>query len=425
MTIKEIREKAGVLHDAIADFRKLADKGTLTAEQTANYDKALDEYTELRKDLDRESRAAGLSLVPAAAAAPAPGSQTAPGAPVVITSETRSLALAGVICQRANRADAITEPMRQAMTACHADAQGVTLRGARRPMELRTMNTQTGSAGGFLIPTDTMTEIERAMLFFGSVRNVASLITTPNGNPLEWPTVDDTSNRGRLLGEGATVTNTNVTIGKKRWDAYTLSSDVVKLSFQLAQDAPQNIEAFINDIIGERLARGENYYLTVGTGASQPYGIVPASTLGKTTASATAIAADEVLDLLFSVDPAYRSAATWMMNDGIALAIRKLKGSGSGDYLWQPGLQNGQPDRLLGYAISYNNDMQATVATATKTMLFGDMSRYKVREVSGIRYQVLNELYAATGEIGIQAFLRFDGNLLDAGTHPVKHMLQA
>ena len=114
-----------------------------------------------------------------------------------------------------------------------------------------------------------------------------------------------------------------------------------------------------------------------------------------------------------------------MMNDGIALAVRKLKGSGSGDYLWQPGLQLGQPDRLLGYPISYNNHMQATVATATKTMLFGDFSKYKVREVAGVRTQVLNELYANTGEIGIQSFQRFDGNILNAGVAPIKHMLQA
>ena len=153
--------------------------------------------------------------------------------------------------------------------------------------------------------------------------------------------------------------------------------------------------------------------------------MVTASTLGKTTASATAIAADEVLDLLFSVDPAYRMNASFMVNDGIALAVRKLKGSGSGDYLWQPGLQLGQPDRLLGYPISYNNHMQATVATATKTMLFGDFSKYKVREVAGVRTQVLNELYANTGEIGIQSFQRFDGNILNAGVAPIKHMLQA
>lgn len=426
MTIKEIKEKAGKLVATINEFRALADKGTLTSEQSANYDKALDEYDQIRKDLERDKRAAGLSMAPAPdEPGNVPGKVSAPGGQRQVTSETRSLALAGLIFRKLGESARITPQIQEAMTACAVDADGVRFRTLRRPVECRNMNGQVGADGGFLLPTITMTEIERAQLFYGSVRNVAAVLQTENGNTIDWPTVDDTSNEGELVSEGGATSTANVTVARKRWNAYTLRSKVVKISFELVQDAPQNLEAVIMEIIGERLARGMNRYLTTGTGASQPYGIVTTATVGKTTASGTAIAADEIMDLLFSVDPAYRMNASWMMNDGIALAIRKLKGSGSGDYLWQPGLQLGQPDRLLGYPISYNNHMQATVATGTRTLLFGDMSKYKVREVSGIRTQVLNELYANTGEIGIQSFQRFDGNLLDAGTHPVKCMLQA
>ena len=425
MTIKEMREKLGSIAAEIRSQADASNGRAQTPEERTAWDKANADYDNLRASIDREERAAGLSIVAPPAAASVPGSQSAPGAARIVNSETRSLALAGLIFRKLGESGRITPQIQESMTACGVDADGVRFRTLRRPCEVRNMNGQVGADGGFLLPTITMTEIERAQLFYGSVRNVSAVLQTENGNTIDWPTVDDTSNEGELVSEGGTTSTGNVTVARKRWNAYTLRSKVVKLSFELVQDAPQNLEAVIMEIIGERLARGMNRYLTTGTGASQPYGVVTASTLGKTTASATAIAADEVLDLLFSVDPAYRMNASFMVNDGIALAVRKLKGSGSGDYLWQPGLQLGQPDRLLGYPISYNNHMQATVATATKTMLFGDFSKYKVREVAGVRTQVLNELYANTGEIGIQSFQRFDGNILNAGVAPIKHMLQA
>lgn len=422
--LQELRDQYGKIADEI---KKLADIPTLSAEQRQSWDKANADLASTREQIERQELALSLSGVTSQRGSQpgAPAGSTAPTTPLASTPENRSLALAGLILRV--KGLAIPEKCQRAMESLglNPESSAISLRMNRTRAELRALSTQVGADGGFLMPTETMSPVERAMLFFGSVRNVSTVLPTPNGNTIEWPTTNDTGNEGRLIGENAAVTETNPTFAQKVWGAYTLSSDVVKVSFQAIQDSPESLEALIGEIIGERLARGQNRYLTTGTGASQPYGVVTASTLGKTTASGTAIAADELIDLLHSVDVAYRPMARWMLNDGIMAAIRKLKGSGSGDYLFQPGLQNGVPDMLLGYPIAYNNHMQATVATATKTVLFGDFSRYKVREVQGIRFQVLNELYAANGQVGIQAFMRFDGNILNAGVAPIKHMLQA
>jgi HK97 family phage major capsid protein len=422
--LQELRQKYGEIADEI---KKLADIPTLSAEQRGAWDKANADLASTREQIERQESALALAGVTSQRASQpgAPAGSAAPTAPLASTPENRSLAIVGLIL----RAKGLTLPDKcqraLADLAIHQEHSAIHLRMNRTPAEMRGINTQVGANGGFIMPTETISPVERAMLFFGSVRNLSTVLSTPNGNRIEWPTTNDTSSEGELIGEEAAVTEGNPTFAQKAWDAYTLSSKVIKLSFQALQDAPESLETLSGDMVGERLARGQNRYLTTGTGASQPYGVVTASTLGKTAASATAIAADELIDLLHSVDPAYRMGARWMLNDGIMAAIRKLKGSGSGDYLFQPGLQLGVPDMLLGYPVSYNNHMQATVASGTKTVLFGDFSRYKVREVQGIRFQVLNELYAANGQVGIQAFMRFDGNILNAGVAPIKHLIQA
>jgi HK97 family phage major capsid protein len=132
---------------------------------------------------------------------------------------------------------------------------------------------------------------------------------------------------------------------------------------------------------------------------------------------------DEVMNLEASVDAAYRPGAMWMFNDTTRNEIRQLKSADS-IYHWQPGAQAGDPDMLLGYPFIVNNDM-ADTATAEKSILFGQLSKYLIREVLGVTLVQLNERYADYHQVAFVAIMRFDGDLLDAGTNPVKHLVQA
>ena len=128
--------------------------------------------------------------------------------------------------------------------------------------------------------------------------------------------------------------------------------------------------------------------------------------------------------LYHSVDPVYRNAnARWMMNDATALIARLIK-DGDGQYMWRAGLTDAQPDRLLGAPVIINPDMPAAT-TSLKPIIYGDFSTYMVRNVAGIEVKRLNELYAANGQIGMLAFIRFDGALVDAGQHPIKGLVMA
>jgi len=147
-----------------------------------------------------------------------------------------------------------------------------------------------------------------------------------------------------------------------------------------------------------------------GDGNGKPRGIILDAPVGLTAASATAIAADEVIKLFHSLPRPYRSRATWLMSDNTAMQLRLLKDS-NGQYLWQPGLQAGQPDRLLGRPVAISNAMPGIEAGA-RSILFGDLSYYWVAERQGRVLQILREKYADTGRVGFRMYQRVDGVLV-------------
>jgi HK97 family phage major capsid protein len=110
------------------------------------------------------------------------------------------------------------------------------------------------------------------------------------------------------------------------------------------------------------------------------------------------------------------------MHDQILLKIKQLK-DGFGRYLWQAGLAYGTPDTLDGDPIFINQSMDSTVASTKKTVAYGALKKYKIRDVSSIRLRRLVERYADADQEAFVLFARADGNLLDAGTHPIKYMV--
>jgi HK97 family phage major capsid protein len=183
-------------------------------------------------------------------------------------------------------------------------------------------------------------------------------------------------------------------------------------------------------LLGERLGRIQNTHLTTGDGAAKPKGIVTAATLGRTTASATAITADDFIRLIHSVDPAYRGSpgVAFMMHDNIFLEVSLLKDSNN-NYLVRPTVDaaftGATPYRIRGFNVATNQAMASSLASANKTALFGDFSKYMIREVGNMELIRLVERFAEYFQEGFIASLSFDGNLLDAGTNPVKYLQQA
>lgn len=311
-----------------------------------------------------------------------------------------------------------------------SDERAVLMEGrADLTPEMRAQSTGTDSAGGYTVPQDFSGEIDRSMKMWGPMwdADIVRELNTSNGREIDWPTVDDTAKTGRIKAENTAVDDDgtdDVAFGQKKLNAYVYDTGMVRVPIELLQDSAFDIEALMNDLFGERLGRLANEVLTTGDGSSKPQGIVPVAASGKVATSTTALDADEIIDLLHSVDPAYRSSprARWMMNDTTMAAIRKLK-DGQGNYLWQMGdVRTGEPNTLLGHPYSINQAM-ANPGVSTRPIIFGDFSRYVVRKVLGFQVLTLRERYAESFQVGMVGFKRFDGELLN--TAAVKAMVMA
>ena len=301
----------------------------------------------------------------------------------------------------------------------HVDEERAALTGAQ----------STTTTGGYTVADEMMRALEVALLAFGGMRSVATILRTSTGGPLPIPTTNDTSNKGEIIGENTTSNELEMTFGQLVLDAWKYSSKYILASMEFLQDTSINVGEFIGSALANRIGRIQNDHFTTGTG-SQPNGIVTAATSsGVTLSGQTTCSYDNLVDIEHSVDPAYRVNGRWMFHDGGLKMIKKVKilqysGDTGGAPIWMPGLTTGQPNTINGYAYVINQSM-ATPATTAKSILFGDFSKYLIRDVREVELRRLDELYAVLGQTAFLAFARADGDLLDAGTRPVKYATQA
>jgi len=283
-------------------------------------------------------------------------------------------------------------------------------------------NSLTG--GGVTKPEGFVQNLEMALLAYAQMRMVADVIRTNDGNPLPWPTVDNTSNTGYIVGENQSNTTVQEpTFNRRVWSAYEYTSGFIKIPNSFLTDSAFNLAAIAASMQGEMIGRRQATDFTTGDGVNKATGFVTSCVANSATqaaASATAIGFDDLYNLKHAIDPAYRTiGCQWMLHDSILLAIRKLK-NGNGDYLWQPSRVTGQPDTIDGDPLFINQAMDSTIASGKYTVAYGQFSKYKIRDVNNIILRRADERYIENNQTAFIAFLRSDGNLLDAGRKPIK-----
>lgn len=296
-----------------------------------------------------------------------------------------------------------------------------------------TMSTTTGSQGGFTVPSEIGAQLYDAMKAFGAMRATADIIKTETGRPLSFPSSDGTAEVGEIIAQNITATDANPTFGTVSLNVFKYGSKVVAAPIELLQDTTIDMEAFIRTRLAQRIGRIQNQHFTTGGGTSVPDGVVPRATSGKTgaTGSTLTVGYDDLVDVIHALDPAYRNSnCVWMMGDNILKVIRKLKDSANRP-IWMPSFERGittglgaaggyaamqQPqvfDYLLGYPVYVNHDMANPGANA-KTIVFGDMSYYKIRDAMEVNlFRFTDSAYTKLGQVGFLAWARSGGNLTD------------
>ena len=286
-------------------------------------------------------------------------------------------------------------------------------------LERRALEVGTNSEGGYLVPDSWSNQLVQARNAENVMRQLATVVTTTSGT-FNVPTVSS-HGTASWTAEEAAHTESDEAFGVVQFSAYKAST-LVKASDELLNDNAYDLEGYLAQEFGRRIGVLEEAAFVDGDASSKPKGTIYDATVAVTAAGAAAVTALELVSLYHSLGRQYRDRASWIMHDNTVQLVRKLV-DGDSQFLWQPGLQAGAPDRLLGRPV-YTSDGCPVPTTAKKSIVFGDIgSAYWIADRAGISVQRLSELYAANGQRGFIASARTDGaNVL---TDAVKVLQQA
>ena len=411
--MKELKEKRALLIGQMKELNdKLkAEKRGFTAEERTSWDKMSEDLTVLEGDLERAERAEAIFTRTAA------DTETVGGAKMSkeevrskVNKEFQKCLLhrglgIGEAPDFRSLSDEATNPYREYRT----NAQSLT-----------------DAKGGFLIPEGFSNELAIAMKAWGGMLDVARTIRTGSGNDMPWPATNDTANEAYQIDEATSLETSavDVTFAKPlTLKAYKWTSGLVRVSREIIEDSYFDMETLLKDLFAIRMGRGLNKAYTTGAGTTTIQGVVTGATASGVTADDVSLSYANLLDLIGSVDPAYQGNARFMFNFSTLTALRKLV-DGVNRPLWEPNVQAGAVSTLLGMPYTINQNM-ASIGAGNKSVLFGDFKNYLIREVAQDRLVVLRERFADTDEIGIVLLSRRDGQLLDAGMHPIKSLVHA
>lgn len=284
-----------------------------------------------------------------------------------------------------------------------------------------TMSTGTAAQGGYTVPTEVASSVADALKAYGGVRSVADVFTTASGADINYPTSDGVAETGEIIGENASASSADPSFGVVTLKTYKFSSKIIAVPFELLQDSQIDTEGFIVRRSATRVGRSQNSFFTTGTGSGQPLGVVTAAALGKVgaTGQTTTVTWADLVSLKHSVDPAYRSLGNckWMMHDSTLAALEKLVDTTGRPIIYPSynGISGPMPDRLMGHDIVINQDMP-TMAANAKSILFGDFSYYKIRDVMPLElFRFDDSAYIKLGQIGFLMWARSGGTFVDVG----------
>ena len=383
MTILELREKRAKAWEAARNFLESHrnTNGVLSAEDDATYTKMENEVSVLGKEIARMERAEALD-----------NEMNRPTSTPITAKPEKA------------KVDTKVGRASDAYKKAFWDA---TRKKDMTPELKDTLTVGSDTEGGYLVPDEFEKKLVTGLNENTIIRSKAHVITT-SGGLHKIPVVASHGSASWIDEEGA-YTESDDTFGQVQLDAHKVGT-IIKVSEELLNDAAFDLEGYIREEFVRRIGDKEEEAFLTGNGTGKPTGILNATgggQVGVTTASATAITADELIDLYYSLKAPYRKKAIWVLNDTTVKAIRKLKDS-TGNYLLQPALKEGEVSTILGRPY-FTTAYAPEIAAGAKTVIFGDLSYYWIGDRQGISFKRLNERYADNGQIGFLAFKRLDG----------------
>jgi len=272
----------------------------------------------------------------------------------------------------------------------------------------------TATAGGNTVPTTFYGQLVEHMIDMSAILSAGpTVLETTSGETIDIP-ITTSHGSAALVAEAGAITESDPAFSKRSLGAYKYG-DMIQLARELVDDTAVDLLGYVARQAGWAVGNAFGADLVTGNGSSKPSGIVQTASTGVTggTAVSGAFTADNLIDLYHSVIGPYRKSPScaWIMRDATLGAVRKLKDT-TNQYLWQPSLQIGAPDLLLGKAI-YTDPNVAAVGLSAKSVIFGDISRYFVRLAGGVRFERSDDFAFANDLVTFRCLVRGDGLLVD------------
>jgi len=273
--------------------------------------------------------------------------------------------------------------------------------------DLRALAMDPDTAGGFtVLPEQFVNQLLENAKNAVVMRQLSNVFSVANAASLGVPSLDNRPADPTWTAEVLTGDeDSTMSFGKRDLSPHPLAQRI-KVSKKLLRASSLPIDGIVRDQLGYKTAIVEDNAFLNGNGANKPLGVFTASADGISTGrdvstgnTATAIKADNLIEVQGTLLANYTSMARWIFHRNVITAIRKLK-DGNGQYLWQPGISTGKPDTILGVSYVTSEYAPNTFTTGKYLGILGDFSKYWIADALNMEIQVLTELYAETNQNG-------------------------
>ena len=386
MNINELREKRKMAWDAAKAFveTKRNDKGLLSEEDAKTYDEMEKQVQNYTSEIARME-----SMIDMENSLNMPVNTPIVSKPMQVGNEQKEV-------KTGRASNQYKEDMLKAMRSNFRNVSNILQEGV-------------DADGGYLVPEEYDNKLVEKLEEENIFRKLANIITTGGERKIN---IASAKPAAAWTDEGGELKFEDAKFDQILLDAHKLTV-AVKVTEELLYDSAFPLESYIMNQFTKALSNAEEDAFLNGDGNKKPLGIF-ASTggadIGVTTASATAITADELVNLVYSLKRPYRKNAAFIINDQTLAAIRKLKDN-NGNFMWQPSLTQNEPDRILGYPV-YTSAYVPTIASGASVIAFGDFKYYNIGDRGTRSFSQLKELYAGNGMVGFVAKERVDGKLV-------------
>lgn len=374
MTIQELMQKRAKVWETAKSFVDTHEdkNGRLSAEDTAAYNRMEQEIEDLTASIERQQRAAERDKM-----------LSQP-----INSPIVSKPANGVVVKTGRASDEYKAAMLGALRSNFRNVSNVLQEGV-------------DADGGYLVPEEYDRRLIDVLEEENILRALGTKLTTAGDHKIN---VAATKPAASWIEEGQELTWGDSTFSQILLDAHKLHV-AIKVTEELLYDNAFGLENYIITQFGKALANAEEDAFLNGDGKGKPTGIFAKTGGGNVTAEAAAFTGDELINLVYTLKRPYRKKAAFIMNDKNLAVLRKLKDAND-QYLWQPSLKEGEPERLLGYPV-YTSAYAPADAIA-----FGDFSYYNIGDRGSRSFKKLTELFAGNDMVGFVAKERVDGKLI-------------